>query len=82
MDHDDWFEAIRRHNISLQFAQQIALHFGEYPGMNIVEALWYSDWGRGVARRLRIRHFRIPEPLRMRLQQRNHFASGSDSDSE
>tara|TARA_B110000008_G_scaffold7792_2_gene7608 strand:+ start:280 stop:531 length:252 start_codon:yes stop_codon:yes gene_type:complete len=82
MTRDEWFALIKREDISLRFATEIESFFGEYPGIGIVEALWSSDWGRGVAEHFGIDHLRMPEQLRALLKQYHVSNSGDSSDSD
>lgn len=79
MDRAAWYAMIRAQHISVRFAKEIEAHFGEYPSVTIVEALWNSDWGRECAEHFGIEELRVPEAMQAMMKQ---FQLASDSESD
>lgn len=69
MNREEWYKMIEDQNISLRFAREIEARFEEYPGPEIIEVMWNSDWGRECAEHFGIGELRMPEALRALLKQ-------------
>lgn len=69
MNREQWYSMIDDQHISLRFAQEIESTFQEYPGADIIEVMWYSDWGRECAEHFNITELRMPEALRAIMKQ-------------
>lgn len=64
MERETWLAKMRQKGVDDGFATALADTFGEYPGIEIVKALWDSDWGREAAADLGITELQLLPQMR------------------
>ena len=75
MTRDEWWAMIEREWIDRRFATELEAYFQEYPGAAMMEALFNSDWGRGVRDHFGIEEFRTPPLMRQFIQRMNNLGT-------
>ena len=71
MERDTWFAKMRQLGVNERFVKEIADTFGEYPGIEIVKALWNSDWGRMTAEHFEIEQLQLNSAMRQLVKEIN-----------